>query len=199
MLGKLFKNTVPLAAAVLLSFAVFAHADAGIPMIFVTLPGMALAFIPVYLIEALVIANMLQVEIRRTFWPSFWANLATTLIGIPLAWLLQLGFEFLIIRNHMIDTTTIPQKIRAVVVYSAWLFPYDWWVFPVALLLNLVPAYFVSIILEKLIIKRFFKESSPYLIHTAVTKANLCTYGGLAGICVLNIVYASVVHYHLKP
>lgn len=66
-----------------------AHADAGVPMIFLTFPSMILALIPIVLIEAGIFTWLLHIKYHQTILPSLFGNLASTIIGIPLSWLLM--------------------------------------------------------------------------------------------------------------
>jgi len=72
-----------------------AHADAGVPMIFLTFPSMILALIPIVLIEAGVFAWLLRIKYRQTILPSLLGNLISTIIGIPLSWLLMVAVQLI--------------------------------------------------------------------------------------------------------
>jgi hypothetical protein len=61
-----------------------AHADAGIPLIALTIPAMLVLIVPVVLIEALVYKRLLRRKLSKCVVPVLLANLASTLIGIPL-------------------------------------------------------------------------------------------------------------------
>lgn len=164
-------------------------ADVGVPMIFIQMPAMVFAFIPVFVVEALVIRRWLALTYSDAFKGSFLANLFSTLIGIPLAWLIMLLLEFIVAlpaamaANHwhwnwlnspVLDILLFPITI-------AWLGPDEqnlYWLVPIASALLLVPSFFVSVWLERWAYKKSWAnlnlESAK--IRNAVFKANLVSY-----------------------
>lgn len=83
----------------LLLAALPARADAGVPMLFVTWPGMLLALIPVVAIEALIIRPRLKLAAGDAVRFTGIANLASTVVGIPLAWLTLVAVELVSTRG----------------------------------------------------------------------------------------------------
>jgi hypothetical protein len=63
---------------------VTAFADAGIPLIALTIPAMLVLIVPVTLVETLVYRHILKRKLSNCIVPVGLANLASTLIGIPL-------------------------------------------------------------------------------------------------------------------
>jgi len=70
----------------MVALALPAKADVGVPMLAVTWPGMLLALIPIVLLEAWVLNRRLRLSARRSLKFSIWANLASTVVGVPVTW-----------------------------------------------------------------------------------------------------------------
>ncbi len=174
----------------------FAHADTGLPMIFVEWPAVILALVPVILIEAAVYRRQLGTTYRKALYPAGVANLASTFIGYPLAWILRLIGQFaltllLVLVMKLVgepsgaSMNSIPAKLVAAVVYSAWL-PgemYDArWMLPAASLVGLVPAYFVSVYSEAWVLRRLMRGEDKPTIRALSYRANLASYALLVAI-----------------
>ncbi len=67
-----------------------AYANAVIPMIFVTLPAMIVALLPIIAIESYVVWSWIGASAWYSVWVVSVANVASTLIGIPVTWVLLL-------------------------------------------------------------------------------------------------------------
>jgi len=174
-----------------------AHADAGVPMIFITLPSMVLALIPIILIEALIFKHLLRINYKQAIQPSLSANFASTIIGFPLSWLLMVIIE-ITIGSKAYGITSLLGKITAVTGQAAWLIPYRdalWWMIPVAAAVGLIPAFFVSVIMEYWVVIRYFQEKTRAQIRAAVIKANLVTYALLVMFWLANLAFQTSVHY----
>ncbi|OGF44915.1 MAG: hypothetical protein A2452_03650 [Candidatus Firestonebacteria bacterium RIFOXYC2_FULL_39_67] len=181
----------------LLLYPSFAHADVGVPMIFLTLPAMIIALIPIIIIEAFIFTKMLKVDFKTAYLPSTVANAVSTIIGIPLSWALMLAFEILFDGGKAYGLLTIGKKVIAVTLQSAWLVPYEgdlWWMAPIAAAVGLIPSYFISVFIENWIVKTYFKDKDKKDIKKAVIKANLVTYGILLLVCAGILAYQFAVH-----
>jgi hypothetical protein len=71
-------------------------ADTGIPMIFITLPGMLLLLLPVIVVEAMWTAKRRSIPIGRVLKASAAANTVSTLIGVSVAWTVLLLCEMVL-------------------------------------------------------------------------------------------------------
>ena len=69
-------------------------ADAGVPMLFTTWPAMSALLIPIVVIEGFLCKKWLAITTRDAMKSNAVSNLASTVIGIPLAWALMLGVQF---------------------------------------------------------------------------------------------------------
>lgn len=136
-----------LAALLLSAFPSLAHANAGVPLIALVWPSMWAALVFVVLIEAKHLSSKLGMGFKPALKKSFQVNLASTALGYPLVWAALLGLEMVTTKGQAWGLDTPSQKFTAAALQAAWLIPYEedlHWILPIALLVNLVPAYFVS-------------------------------------------------------
>ena len=196
----------------ILALALPAHADAGVPMLFVTWPAMLLALIPIVLIEAWILKPRLRLGTRKSLWLASLANLASTIVGIPVAWVLLVMLEMAATNGGTAMGLSTPwQKFLAVTIQAPWLIPYEsdlHWMVPAATL-ALLPAYFVaSWLIEYGVILALLRrraasapeDQSPEtparaVLHAAFS-ANLTSYAILA---VITLVWLGVSIARAKP
>lgn len=165
--------------AVVLLFPSLAYADAALPLIFLTLPGMALALVPVIAVESYVLFTVVGLfpygfcSGNCSWVVIFVANVVSTLIGIPVTWLL-LG-----------PLAKFPQhRIPGVL----WFMPLDGvkypkdWMVPAACLLLLVPYFFVSWFIEYKVAIHMREWLDPQKVVYGMFVANLVSYLMLASI-----------------
>ena len=173
-------------------------ADAGVPMIFLTFPAMVVLLVPIILLEAWLLRKWLGLEIWPAIKSSALANIASTIIGVPGAWAVMFGLEFLLVTSlsrvpsleRLLDKSQSPvANVVGALLASAWLGPSDKdldWMIPVAALGLLIPTYFISVLIEALIVDHMVSllEGDPSLTSTRVRRvvrnANLVSYGLLA-------------------
>ena len=158
-----------------------AHADIGVPMIAVFLPPMWLAFIPIVLLEALLLARLLDVSFGRAVTPAFLSNLASTLVGIPLMWFV-LAVAEMVCCGEARGLTTFSAKLYAVTVQSPWLIPYERdlrWMIPCALAVFAIPCFVASVIVEAPV-NQYFLRTGRRSLWRATAIANACSYMLLA-------------------
>ena len=184
-----------------------AYADAAVPMIFMTFPSMLIALFPIVLIEAAVYQSSLRVRYKSAIVPSAVANLASTIVGIPLAWAILFAIQAaLFISLNGLEKVGIPTKWFEgpagdvfLVILSGGLIPpgardevYLW--YPIGAMVGLIPAYFISVAIETRIVCRLLKGAGKAEIWQAVRKANKLTYGLL--FIVLSIFLICTVNLH---
>jgi hypothetical protein len=180
----------------------FAQADTGLPMILVEWPAVILALLPVILIEAAVHRRQFGTPYRKALYPVGVANLASTFIGYPLAWMLRMVGQFVLSLLLMLvmqfvgessnaSMDSISAKLVSAVVHSAWL-PGDaereLWMLPAASLIGLVPAFFVSVYSEAWVLRRLMKGEDKLTILAFSYRANLASYAFLAAIAVVILI-----------
>ncbi len=159
---------------------VAAHANAGVPMIFLSFPIMLIALIPVIFIETSVFKRIMLVRYKQSFVSNSTANAISTIMGFPLAWGLLFGLELLTTGGSCgPGFDSIPNSIITVIVEAAWLCPHEdhlYWLIPTAFIISLFVAFFISITIEYFVNKKFHKETDKTLIRKAVFVANLSSY-----------------------
>ena len=72
-------------------------ANIGVPMIFIHWPLMVCALVPVIIVEAWVIRRRLSLSVGEVWVGVGKANLLSTFVGVPLAWLAMLALEYAVL------------------------------------------------------------------------------------------------------
>jgi len=159
-------------------------ADMGIPMLFIGFPMILLCLIPIIAIETIVFNDKLRTNYVKTLKAVGLANVITTIIGYPFSWALLLGLQLLTRGNSSVfGTETLWRKVASVTLGAAWLSPSEndqYWMVPVAGMVGLIPAFFISVYLEYFVVLQFFYENKKDLLPLS-WKANLITYILLIG------------------
>ena len=184
-------------AAWALCFPGPAQANAGVPMIFLTLPGMALALVPVMFLEMRVLAKGLGLTLRVAFRVSAWANLLTTVVGVPLTWAILTVLEGVTGGGRAYGIDTPAKKLLAVTWQAPWLIPYEadhnlYWMVPAAMMWLLVPTFFMSWWLEYLTAARMLRDADRARLKATMFKANLLSYA-LLELCALGWLLFEIV------
>ena len=172
-----------------------AQANAGVPMIFVTLPGMLLALLPIIAIESKVLIQAFNIGKVQIIKYTALTNAISTIIGIPLAWLIHtvllVGFEYsyfvLFPHLNLFSNNTVPLAL-SVTLGAAWLGPFEnhlYWMVPAASLFLLIPYFFASWYIEYQMIRRLLKNVENGLCRSATLRANIISYSFLAIIAVI--------------
>ena len=167
-------------------------ADAGVPMIFLTLPMMLALLIPVIAIEGYLCKKWLGLTTWEAMKSNAVSNLASTLIGVPVAWAIMFGVEMamfgVIDRSKAIQNWQSPiAQVIWLFLGSAWIGPTDnksAWLIPAATLILLIPFFLASYGIEYLVVKFMvgMPEGGPPnrsypRVRIAVRNANFITYG----------------------
>ncbi len=180
---------------ILLCIPGVASANAGVPMIFLAMPALGLSIIPIIIIEAMFLSKKLELTTSSAFKTTTISNLVSTIVGIPLTWLLLVLIQMLAGGGGAYGLDTTLGKVLSVTLQAAWLIPYEsdlHWMIPVAGLVLLVPFFFASWWSEYFVTKKMLKEHSAQRVKIAVRNANIITYILLAfwpiGFWVLNSV-----------
>jgi hypothetical protein len=160
-----------------------AGADIGVPMLFVTLPAMVIALVPVIWIEAQYGLQRLGLPRRQALGVSTAANVVSTIIGLPLTWLVLVSLQMVTGGGSAHGLRTLSTKLLAVTWQSPWLIPYDddlVWMVPAAALCLLVPFFFASVYIEYQVARRMLSTHARAQVRAVVWRANLLSYGLLA-------------------
>lgn len=106
------------------------RADVGLPMVFVEWPLLLLALAPVILIESMVYRRQLGITYWKALYPAGIANLVSTLVGYPLAWILRLAGLFVlvypladVVKPSGTSMNPAWTQVLTALAYSAWLPP----------------------------------------------------------------------------
>lgn len=165
----------------LMFYSLPAHADAGLPMLAVLWPLYWVAFIPIVLVEWLVIRRYFQqIPNKKLIWSITTANIFSTIIGIPLtwgAWTFLLWTTFY--TKYNIETISgILRDLLAVTIYAPWLIREIKWMLPAAGTILLIVFYYISCISETLIMRKMLQKQNldPLLLKKAVWQGNFYSY-----------------------
>jgi hypothetical protein len=152
-------------------------------MIFLVMPAYGLSIIPIILIESIYLSKKLEIKASRAAKTATISNLISTIIGIPLTWLLLVLIQMLAGGGGSFGLDTTLGKVLSVTLQAAWLIPYEsdlHWMIPVAGLVLLVPFFFVSWWSEYFVSKKILKKNSAQKVKLEVRNANIITYALLA-------------------
>lgn len=169
-----------------------AVANAGIPMISLTLPFMAIALVPIIALELVGLRWLLGVPGMKAAQVSTVANLTSTLVGTPLAWLCYLALGYIV--DIPMGALGLPGGLIAeVTLFSAWLPPDEnnlGWMIPAATAVLLIGYFFVSVWLERKVARRMLPNLVTAHIDKAIWRVNLFSYGLLELLALGALAYA---------
>lgn len=173
-------------------------ADAGVPMIFITWPGMVLLLLPIIAAEWAFIIRRTSLPKRRLLWATAAANALSTIVGIPLTWAVLLLCEMGIFAatahiSKLGGSWNSPLgQIVGTILSAPWIAPVEntgSWAVPLAALVLLIPFFFVSVWLEQKIMEHLLpvteavdaqpSEVNEKVLRSAVRGANVVSYGFL--------------------
>ena len=152
-------------------------------MLFVTWPVMLLALIPIIGVEAYVLSSQLGLSVGVSLKVASIINAASTIVGIPVAWLLLLLAQLFTGGGSAYGIETARKKFLAVTWQAPWLIPYEDdmdWMVPSAGLALLVPFFFASWWIEYQVAVPLLDVLEPRTVRHSLLVANLATYGILA-------------------
>lgn len=142
--------------ALALFFSATAGANAGMPMLFAMAPLIIIGIIPIVLIECLYIKNSMKRRFGESLKVSVVANFMSTMIGIPITWLLLVILEVFTGGGG----SQLPDSyFLKITVHAAWQLPdvhEQPWVLAGASIFLLIIFYFVSWWTEYLVIRHYF-------------------------------------------
>lgn len=158
------------------------RADIGLPMIFLSWPGMVFALLPVIFVETIILVRRLSLRVAQVMPGVSIANMISTGVGIPITWLALVIGQQLTGGGRAFGLDSFSGRFLAVTWQAPWLIPYEsdlFWMIPAAMLTLLVPYFFMTWAVEYLIIRQRLVVESRVLIRT-VGIANLVSYSMLA-------------------
>lgn len=153
-------------------------ANTGLPMVAVYLPPAWLGLIPIIAIEAALGVWRFGVPPRRAFLAQAVANCLSTLVGLPLAWMVLALMELFLFGTALgLDSPL--RRLYAVTVQSPWLIPYErdlWWMIPASAIVLTVPFYAMSVLVEYRVVRRLVRDLPQPLVRSWVVRANVVSY-----------------------
>jgi hypothetical protein len=172
-------------------------ANAGVPMLFVQMPLLLITLPAIIAVEAMLCRRWLAVSWQQALkWTSI-ANAISTMVGFPVLWIALVIVQMVVGGG---STPKLPEpwfSVYTVTVQAAWLLPFEnrlYWMIPTACLVLLIPAFFVTVLIEEQVYRRSFGESrGPVGLTPATWRMHLVSYGLLvvAGLCLLGSSIAS--------
>jgi hypothetical protein len=164
-------------------------ANMGIQMIFGEWLLVACALIPVIGIETFVVHRYTALSIRKDLLGITEANIVSTLVGVPIAWLgafaielaLLLPLDFAAVHWTWLENSLLLQ-VTNVILGAAWLGPVDpksEWIIYIAAAILLIPCFFVSVLIERWVCRRVWSRTDPAIVRRSVWRANICSYAAL--------------------
>jgi len=153
-------------------------------MIFITLPLMTVALVPIIALEAVILGRSLGLAPKTAWIATAVANALSTLVGTPLTWLALVVLEMLIGGGGSLLGVDSPAgKLLSVTWQAPWLVPHEnelHWMIPAAALVLLAPFFLVSWAVETLVVRKFVPGRAARETRRAVGIANAATYCLLA-------------------
>lgn len=175
-----------------------AYANAGVPMIFITLPYMIIGLIPIIIIEAYILVKKIGSSFKQTVKISTIANVVSTIIGMPITWLLLVLIEMVTTDGGRAYGLNTPlKKFLAVTLQAPWLIPYEgdfYWMIPTATLSLLIPFFFASWFIEYKMAQKMLKRTDLTLVKRGVFLANVTSYTILFILTIIWLIIAVTTH-----
>ncbi len=174
-----------------------AYANVGVPMVFITLPYMIVSLIPVILIEAYIVLKILGLPYLRSCKIMTISNLVSTLIGIPITWIILVLLEIFTVGDGALGLGEPATRLMAVTWQAPWLIPYEsnlYWMIPSATLTLLVPFFLASWSIEYHVSKMLLRKTDKRILNSVIFKANLTTY--IIYLVLTGIWLAAAIYYH---
>lgn len=148
-------------------------------MVFPQVILMGFALLPIVLIESAIVRKPMGIPVRRVFLDVGLANVCTTILGVPLAWGVMLGLDMLTTGGYALGMDTPAKMLAAVTLQAAWLIPYEehlFWMIPAAATVLLIPCFFVSVLIERSVLVRRWRDHERRAVLSAVLHANVWSY-----------------------
>ena len=144
-------------------------------------PAQWFALIPIILVESEVFRRTLHLPFRSLIKPIGKANLVSTFVGIPLAWLGMLLLEFAVGYVGFVllpKETEVPTYLQYVFFpfTAAWVAADSQWQIYFAFIILAVPFCVVSIIIEERVLRRSLAGHSVSVIRETTRRANILSY-----------------------
>lgn len=150
----------------------------GLPMVCVTVPTMLIALLPIALVEAWVLRRICGLAFREAWRGALIANLVSTVMGIPVAWIILFVVQLLTGGGMAMGIDTPMERLASVTLQAPWLIPYESqmaWMVPAASLVLLAPFFAASVVTEYTVL-RWRWIPVPRRLFAGVFWANVLSY-----------------------
>ena len=155
-------------------------ANAGFPLFIPVFAGIAVAALPLMLLETVIARRILREPWRVCFVTVFGANLVSTVVGIPLATLVLFftGIVFCTAGQTLVSNGDVGPWVVAVTM-PTWLPPYEWrpWHIALAISVLLVAYFFVSVWIEAFMARKILPQKAAPRARRWAWAANGASYG----------------------
>ena len=154
-------------------------ANIGVPMIFPQMLLMGIALLPVVVIESVIVRKPMALRFSRALLHVGFANLCTTIIGVPLAWGAMFGLSLLTTGGYALGMNSPAKMLAAVTLQAAWLVPYEnhlVWMIPAAAMTLLIPCFLASVIIERSVLVACWPDQQRRAVFHVVLRANIWSY-----------------------
>jgi hypothetical protein len=149
-------------------------------MLAVAWPAQWLVLIPIVLLEAEIVRRRVNLPIKQVIWPTAKANFVSTLVGVPVAWLVMLMPLMVVSFGYTLFPAEydVPVWLQYLVfpLTAAWVSGSGIWQAYFAFVVLAVPFCLVSIFLEKGVLWKAFPDIERDEINRAVVQANVSSY-----------------------
>ena len=162
-----------------------AQADVGVPMLAVMAVPMWLSLLVIIPLEAAIARRLLPIGWSRCFKLSILANLASTLLGIPITWCALAAAEWVFgpwlaySFQQQLGLSHTVTDIMSVILFSPWLLPINsdlYWMVPTTSLVLCIPFFFASVWSENLVARRILESGLHNQALNWAWKANIASY-----------------------
>ena len=166
--------------ALLIPIPGIASANVGVPLLAFAWPVHWLALLPIVALEAALVARAIGLPYRELVWPVAKANLWSSLVGVPVAWLAMLALQFLVVYGvfvlspETLQTSTIPLPLFPFTV--AWLVDVSTWNVYAAFVVLAIPMCIASIVVERWWLSISLPFSDRAAMRSGVRTANVVSY-----------------------
>jgi hypothetical protein len=162
-------------------------ANTGVPMLFVQMPLLLITLPVIIAVEAVLCRRWLAVSWRQAWKSAGIANVVSTVVGFPILWIPLVIIEIAVGAGRAPKLPEPWFSVYTVTVQAPWLFPFEqrlYWMIPTACMVLLIPAFFVTVLIERRIYRTSLGESRGRMsVIRATWSMHLVTYALLLVVC----------------
>ncbi|HHY86879.1 MAG TPA: hypothetical protein GYA07_15285 [Verrucomicrobia bacterium] len=161
-------------------------ANAAIPTLFPQMTVMGIALVPVVLIESAIVWKPMAIRFRKALVDVGLANFVTTIVGIPLFWVLTFALGLVATSGGTTDRDSPIRMLGSIALGLTWIPDY----LPLSgvpalttALLLFVPCFLISLLVEWWVLIHCWTDKRHRAVFLAVLRANVwsCLFLFVAG------------------